>query len=106
MIISRSVTIDRKADCFVVKCKHDNGKETRRVYNSSRDFERMLQDEAKRLEIKADCANTEKERREILDKLDRHLFSAQVYGFTIRSKYALDIDKGSERSRNKSIEWR
>ena len=106
MVISRSVTHDRKADRFVVTCKHDTGKETSKVYNSSREFERMLQHEAKRLELKADLAGTEKERREILDKLDRHLFSAQVYGFTINSKYALDNDKSMKRSRSEPIEWR
>lgn len=85
-IISRRVEIAKS--CYVVVSKHRNGRESRTAYTSD-SFEKMLRDEAKRLEIRADLASSEKEREQILDKLDKHLFTAQVYGFPIRSKYEL-----------------
>ena len=85
-IVSRRVVIDKSH--YIVISKHRDGRETRASYNSD-SFEKMLRDEAKRLEIRADLASSEKEREQILDKLDKHLFTAQVYGFPIRSKYEL-----------------
>ena len=88
-IVYRSVVIrhEPKPTIYTLSCKHADGTETRREY-SKRAFCRLLQDEAKKLEIRAELAETKAERDKILDKLDRHIFTAQVYGVRLRSKFS------------------
>ncbi len=91
-IVSRSVEIkhEPKSKIYTVCNRHRDGSETRREY-TAREFRKMLQDEAKKLEIRAELAETKAERDKILDRLDRHLFSAQVYGIRLRSKYSGEL---------------
>ena len=89
-IVSRSVEIRHKPEIYTVCTKYKDGRETRREY-SKREFRKLLQDEQKRLEIRAELAETKAERDKILDRLDRHLFSAQVYGIRLRSKYSGEL---------------
>lgn len=91
MVISRRVELDRDAGRYVVTSRHADGSETSKVYHSDREFEQMLQNEARRLELKAELAESKEERSRILDELDRHLFCAQVYGFAIRSKHSIPL---------------
>ena len=63
MVISRRVDLDRSAGRYVVTSRHADGSETSKVYHSGREFEQMLQNEARRLELKADLAQTEDEKR-------------------------------------------
>ena len=92
-IVSRRVEVDKRSSRYEVVSTHRDGRETRKVYSSENEFRKMLQDEAKRMEILAELASSKEERDLILDNLDRHLFVAQVYGFPVRSKYSDDLPR-------------
>lgn len=88
-VVSRSVEIwhDHKPVLYTVCNKHRDGTETRREY-TRREFSRMLKDEMKKLEIRAELAETKAEKDAILHRLDSHIFSAQVYGVRLQSRFS------------------
>ena len=96
-IVSRSVKISYSpVKSYTVICKYRDGSSTRHQY-AEYSFRKKLEDDAKRLELRVLTAPTQLQREKDLRELDRHLFTAHLYGFTIRSRYGLpntDIIQG------------